>query len=140
MSSRFVFTEASKDQGFMSAQDILLLDCLMEGIEALASRVKAAPGAVVFLAPPIDVLLRRLVTRGQVGDAGLNEKILVDYQRRHEELAVMYYDLGFDLLVCRTELTPDIYPQFEKEFFAYIRCNMHVRSDLLNFISVAELV
>ena len=125
LSGRYVYSERSRVKGFMSAQDILLLDGLMEGIEAIAGRLNANPGAVMFLAPPLNTLMRRLGSRGQVGDDQLGEELLADLQRRHEELAVLYINLGYDVLMCRADLTPSIYPKFEAEFFNYLRYLLH---------------
>ena len=111
----------SKDRGFLSAHDLLLLDTLMEGIEALSSRIGATPSAVVLLSPPVQVLLNRLVSRGQVGDEQLTEDVLVDLQKRHNELAGMYINMGFDILLCKIDLTPEVYPVFEAEFYHYLR-------------------
>ena len=121
MASRFVYTEALKDQGYMSGHDVLLIDTLLEGIESMAARIGANPGAVLFLAPPMDVLMKRLGYRGQVGDDGLGHYVLKDYLRRHEELAHLYTNLGYELLVCREELTPAVYAVFEDEFYSYLK-------------------
>lgn len=121
LASRFVYTEVSKDRGFLSAHDLLLLDTLMEGIEALSSRIGATPSAVVFLCPPIQALLQRLSSRGQVGDEQLNAGVLADLQRRHNDLAGLYINMGFDILLCKADLTPEVYPVFEAEFYHYLR-------------------
>ena len=122
MAGRFVYSEAAKSRGVLTAFDMMLLDTIMEGIECLASRLGATPSVILFVMPTLSVLLDRLKTRGQIGDEYLNEDVLLDLRSRHEELARLYMDMGFEIVVVDQVLSPTCYVTFEAEFLHYLRC------------------
>ena len=130
LAGRFVYSEAAKSKGVLTACDMLLLDTIMEGYESLSSRLGATPSIVLFVMPEINVLLDRLKTRGQVGDEHLNETVLRDLRSRHEELARLYLDLGMEIVMVNEVLTPSCYVTFESEFLHYIRFAIHEVNDM----------
>ena len=107
----------------MKVKSICYVLCaeLFSGIEALAGRLGATPSVVLFIMPTLEILMRRLETRLQVGDAYLTKEVLADLILRHEELLKLYIDSGYEVAVVRTELTPAQYEHFEEEFYHYLR-------------------
>ena len=121
MAARKVFTEALKARGILSAMDVLVTDILTQAVETVSARLGAKPGAVVFLQPKVSVLMARLKTRGQTGDEVLSKERMVDNYNRHEELLRTYIDMGYDVLLVRTNITPDLYDRFLLEVYSYAK-------------------
>ena len=101
--------------------DVFVTDILTQAVETVSARLGAKPGAVVFLQPKVSVLMSRLKHRGQAGDGVLSNDKMIDNYNRHEGLLRTYLDMGFDVLLVRTNITPDMYDRFLLEVYSYAR-------------------